>query len=330
MMKRVFVLLLAAALMLSFTGMAMADATYNMQPRTVTDHTLRVALIPVTINTSYTMTINGAKAYIKDQGYDMELIVEAPSGNTSSIEEQGNIIERMVAQGVDAIALATESDASMLPYLREAEQAGIPVFLFNMSDIDPSNVYYVTSIGYDQYQAGFDIGAWVAARYDTDTKIAVLEGYPGIVNDQRMQGFKDAIAANDKVEIVASQCANWTRADGQTVTESILISNPDINVLYGPYDEMVLGGMVALRERGMLKTVDVVGFGATEDGINAVKSGEMAATIDVMEYYTGYDIIEAVHDYCVLGKEVEKVINRPSVVYDAANVNDHDDAVFAK
>lgn len=327
-MKKILAIVLVSIMMLSLGSMAFAEETYNMSPRTVTDHTLKVALIPVTINTSYTMTINGAKKYIEDKGYDMELIVEAPSGNTSSIEEQGNIIERMILQGVDAIALATESDASMLPFLRQAEKAGIPLFLFNMSEIDPSNIYYVTSIGYDQYQAGYDIGAWVAEKYDTDTKVAVLEGYPGIVNDQRMLGFKDAIAANDKVQIVASQCANWTRADGQTVTESILISNPDINVLYGPYDEMVLGGMVALRERGLSKKVDVVGFGATEDGINAIKNGDMAATVDVMEYYTGYDIIEAVYNYCVEGKEVDKLINRDCVVYDANNVNEHDDAVY--
>ena len=327
-MKKTLALILVLVLTLAF-GCALAEETYDMAPRKV-EGTLKVALIPVTINTSYTMTINGAKAYIESQGYDMELIVEAPSGNTSSIEEQGKIIERMILQGVDAIALATESDAAMLPYLREAAKANIPVFLFNMSEIDPSNIYYVTSIGYDQYQAGYDIGAWVANNYTEETKVAVLEGYPGIVNDQRMQGFKDAIAANEKVKIVASQCANWNRADGQTVTESILISNPDINVLYGPYDEMVLGGMVALKERGLMKKVDVVGFGATEDGINSIKYGDMAATIDVMEYYTGYDIIEAVNAYCVKGEEVEKLINRACVVYDAKNVEEHDDAVFAK
>lgn len=327
-MKKTLALVLVLIMMLCMGCAAMAES-YDMAPRKV-EGTLKVALIPVTINTSYTMTINGAKAYIADKGYDMEFIVEAPSGNTSSIEEQGKIIERMILQGVDAIALATESDAAMLPYLREAAKANIPVFLFNMSEIDPSNIYYVTSIGYDQYQAGYDIGAWVAGNYTEETKVAVLEGYPGIVNDQRMQGFKDAIAANDKVKIVASQCANWNRADGQTVTESILISNPDIDVLYGPYDEMVLGGMVALKERGLMDKVDVVGFGATEDGINSIKYGDMAATIDVMEYYTGYDIIEAVHSYCVLGQDVEKLINRTCVVYDAVNVEEHDDAVFAK
>ncbi len=316
---------------------ASADATatetdtYDLQPTTITDHTLKVALIPVTINTSYTMTINGAKEHVETMGYDIDLTVEAPSGNTSSIEEQGNIIENMIQQGVDAIALATESDVSMLPYLREAADAGIPVFFFNMTELDDSDIYYVSSIGYDQYEAGKNIGSWVAENYQgTETKIAVLEGYPGIVNDERMRGFNDAIAGYDNISIVASQCANWTRADGQSVTESLLTANPDITLLYGPYDEMVLGGLVAIKERGLLDQIDVVGYGATEDAINAIRNGEMVATVDAMEYYTGYDIVDTIYQYCVLGQQVDKVINRATVVYDQTNVGTHDDAVYAK
>lgn len=293
--------------------------------------TLKVALIPVTINTSYTMTINGANERIKIQGYDMEITVQAPAGNTSSIEEQGNIIENMIQQKVDAIALATESDSSMLPYLKEAEKAGIPLFFFNMTELDPQDNHFVTSIGYDQYAAGNTIGKWVADHYgDKETKVAVLEGYPGIVNDMRMNGFKDAIADKSNIQIVASQVANWTRADGQTVTESILTANPDINVLYGDYDEMVLGGMVAIKDRGLQDKIDVVGYGATEDAINAIRAGEMVASVDSMEYYTGYDIVDAIHKFCVEGEEVETVINRDTVVYDQDNIDTHDDSVFAK
>ncbi len=67
-------------------------------------------------------------------------------------------MESMIQQGVDAIALATESDNSMLPYLRAAAEADIPVFLFNMTELDKDNIYYVSSIGYDQYNAGLEIG----------------------------------------------------------------------------------------------------------------------------------------------------------------------------
>ena len=305
------------------------NGEYAVQPRSIKDRTLKVGLIPVTMNTAYTMTINGAKKQIEDKGLDIELLVQAPVSNTSTITEQGNIMESMIQQGVDAIALATESDNSMLPYLRAAAEADIPVFLFNMTELDKDNIYYVSSIGYDQYNAGLEIGKYVAEHYgDKDVKLAILEGYAGIVNTMRIDGFKEGIQGRDNIQIVASQTADWTREKGQSVTESILTSNPDINLIFGDYDEMVLGGLVSIKERGLLDQIDTIGYGCTKDGVAAIENNEMTATIDVGEYGTGIDIIDAVNDFCIEGKSVEKVINRPSKVYDKNNIGELDRVIF--
>lgn len=302
---------------------------YAVKPRQITDRKIKLGLIPVTMNTAYTMTINGAKKHIAETGDNIELIVQAPSSNASTITEQGNIMETMIQQKVDAIALATESDESMLPYLREAAEADIPVFLFNMTEINEKNIYYVSSIGYDQEQAGREIGAWINENLGSEPqKIAVLEGYAGVVNTKRMDGFHESIDGNDNLPVVASQTAEWTREKGQSVTESILTSNPDITILYGPYDEMVLGGLTVIKERNLLDQISVVGFGCTKDGVAAIEAGEMQATIDVGEYGTGFDIVDAVTDFCINGKEVEKVINRPSKVYDQTNLDELDRVIF--
>jgi ribose transport system substrate-binding protein len=324
-----FGLIFMAGMIFAGGGRQQGGDTYAVKPRQITNRKLRVALVPVTMNTAYTMTINGAKEEIARLGNNMDLIVQAPSSNTSTIQEQGNILESLIQQKIDAIALATESDASMLPYLREAARANIPVFLFNMTEIDQENIYYVSSIGYDQYKAGYDIGKWIADNYgNKDTKIGVLEGYAGIVNTMRMNGFKDAIKNSPRIQIVASQTADWNRTGGQRVTESILVSNPDINLIYGPYDEMVLGGLIVIKERNLLGKIDVVGFGCTKDGVAAIEAGEMKATIDVGEKGTGFDIINAVNDFCVRGRDVEKVINRASKVYDASNLGELDRSIF--
>lgn len=308
---------------------AASGEEYMVKPRQITDRKVKLGLIPVAMNTAYTMTINGAKKQIEENGDQIELIVQAPSSNASTITEQGNIMETMIQQGVDAIALATESDESMLPYLREAAEADIPVFLFNMTEINDQNIYYVSSIGYDQEQAGYEIGKWINDNLgDKPQKIAVLEGYAGIVNTKRMDGFKKAIADNPNFEIVASQTADWTREKGQSVTESILTSNPDVTILYGPYDEMVLGGLTVVKERNLLDQIAVVGYGCTKDGVAAIEAGEMKATIDVGEYGTGFDIVNAVTDFCINGKEVDKVINRPSKVYDINNIAELDRVIF--
>ncbi len=311
------------------TVTASGTEEYGVKPRKITDRKIKLGLIPVTMNTAYTMTINGAKKQIAENGDQIELIVQAPSSNASTITEQGNIMETMIQQGVDAIALATESDESMLPYLREAAEADVPVFLFNMTEINEQNVYYVSSIGYDQENAGSEIGKWINDNLGAEPqKIAVLEGYAGIVNTKRMDGFQIGIAGNANLKIVASQTADWTREKGQSVTESILTSNPDITVLYGPYDEMVLGGLTVIKERNLLDQVAVIGFGCTKDGVAAIEAGDMQATIDVGEYGTGFDIVNAVTAFCINGREVDKVINRPSTVYDKNNLDELDRAIF--
>ncbi len=304
-------------------------AEYAVKPRQITDRKIKLGLIPVTMNTAYTMTINGAKKHIAETGDNIELIVQAPSSNASTITEQGNIMETMIQQKVDAIALATESDESMLPYLREAAEADIPVFLFNMTEINDQNIYYVSSIGYDQEQAGREIGAWINENLGAEPqKIAVLEGYAGVVNTKRMDGFYESTKENENLPVVASQTAEWTIFNFFFVTESILTSNPDITILYGPYDEMVLGGLTVIKERNLLDQIAVVGFGCTKDGVAAIEAGEMQATIDVGEYGTGFDIVDAVTDFCIHGKEVEKVINRPSKVYDKNNLDELDRVIF--
>ena len=74
------------------------------------------------------------------------------------------------------------------------------------------------------------------------------EGFPGLVNSMRLDGFKCALEGHDNFEIVASQVADWTRAKGQEVTENLLTAHPDIQFLFGLYDEMSLG---ATTRRGV-------------------------------------------------------------------------------
>ncbi len=319
-MKRGIWLFVACMFLFVAVGLASAQSADAVQPRQITNRSLVVAFVPVTMNPAYTLSINGAKKEIEKLGNKMEFIVRAPTSNISTITDQGNILEDLVGRKVDAIALATEADQAMLPYLREATKANIPVFLFNMSTIDPADTYYVTSIGYDQYKAGFEIGAWVAKHYPQGN-IGVLEGYPGVVNTQRMNGFKDAIKNTPGLKIVASQIANWNRADGQKVTESLLTAHPEINILYGDYDEMVLGGLAVVKERNLLNKIHLVGFGAEKAAIDAVANGTFVATVLVNEYGTGIDIIDAVYKFCVKGQPVPKVIYRDPVAIDASNLN---------
>jgi len=188
---------------------------------------------------------------------------------------------------------------------------------------DVTSNLYVSLVAYDFEEAGRKCGEWVAnyAKTQDDIKMLYLEGIAGTHNTVRMKGFKEGIASASNIEIVASQVADWSREGGQRVTENVLQSNPEINLVFGPYDEMPLGAIVALKEANKLQDVTVVGYDLTEDGYNSIVKGEMKASVNTAPKQMGVNLIDAAVQYCLEGKTVEKQIFNKLVVYDSTNID---------
>ncbi len=284
---------------------------------------LTIAYVPNVMNTHYEMVLSGIKEQIERYGGEKfaKLLLQVPTSNTTSIQEQSNILENLVEQKVDAIFLATESEEAEMPYMKKATEAGIPVFLFNMAELRPDDPYYVTMVGYDQKHAGYLIGEWAVKHFgDKPTKTAILEGFPGVVNSMRLDGFKCAIAGHDNFNIAASQVADWTRAKGQEVTENLLTAHPDINFLFGLYDEMALGAITAIKERGLMQQIAVAGYDNTKDANASIKAGEMMVTVDTAAKEMGVNLVKALNTFMVDGKSIDRITNSELVVYDQANI----------
>lgn len=301
-----------------------SDATV-MSP-TEKDTPLKLAYVPVVMNTSYEMVLAGIKEEIDRNGGDSfaTLTVQAPTGNSSSLQEQSNILEGLTQQSIDGIILATEDQAALLPYIKAASEKGIPVFLFNMAEVSPDDEYYVTNVSFDQYGASHQIGEWAVDHFAGEkTQVAVLEGFPGLVNTQRLDGFKDAIVDDPNLEIVASQPADWTRAKGQSVTENILQAHPDVKFIYGLYDEMALGAVAASKASGRDDIV-VAGYDNTQDGNQAIKAGDLTVTVDTGSKQMGVNVLQAVKEFVVDGQEVPRSIMVDTSVYDTTNIDTFD------
>jgi len=297
-----------------------------MQPQTKSGP-LKIAYIPIVMNTQYTMTLNGMKEQIDRLGGASfaTIDVQAPTSNDSSLQEQPDIMENVISTGVDAIVLSTEDEKAMLPYIQRAEEAGIAVFLTNMAETDPSDSYFVSNVGYSQYDASHLIGEWTVSHFaGKDAKLAVLEGYPGLLNDQRLQGFQDAIKDASNLQIVASQPADWTRAKGQEVTENILQAHPDVNMIYGMYDEMALGAVASIKAAGELDKVVVAGYDNTADGNASIKAGELTVTVDTGSKQVGVELVKAISDFLTQGKAVDHDIMVEPKVYDSSNIASFD------
>ena len=90
------------------------------------------------------------------------------------------------------------------------------------------------------------------------------------------------------------------------------------------YDEMALGAVAAVKAKGMPDLINIAGYDNTKDGYESIKAGELTCTVDTASKEMGINIIKAIKDYVVLGKEVEKEINSTLVVYDQENIDTFD------
>lgn len=120
-------------------------------------------------------------------------------------------------------------------------------------------------------------------------KVAELQGTSGAsAAIDRSEGFHKV--ADSKLNVVASQTANFNRKEGMSVMENMLQVDGDIKAVFAANDEMALGAVEAMSGAG--KNVLVVGFDATDDAIAAVKAGRMAATVAQQPELIGSTAVE--------------------------------------
>ncbi|THK36672.1 sugar ABC transporter substrate-binding protein [Ensifer sp. MPMI2T] len=296
----------------------------EMKPVKKDNRPLKLGFLPTAMDTYYQRVLAGVKEEIDKRGgaEAIELLVQAPSSQ-SATDDQIRAMEAWINDGVDAISVALYNEGALLPSIRRATEAGIPVFLFNSPVAD--NPYYVSDIGYDQSDGGRAQAQWLVDTYgDKEVKIGILEGLPGPHTSQRMKGFNEIISKHPNFKIVAQQPAGWVRAQGLSVTENMFTANPDIEVLVALYDEMALGGLQALKAKGLNGKVAIVGYENMKEANAAILTGDFSATVDTGAKEEGRNIVRAVDEFLMKGNPLPKKIFVAPKVYDAKNIKTFD------
>ena len=193
-----------------------------------------------------------------------------------SPQTQADQVSDLINRGVDLIILnPVDSDAIGTSVL-DCNNAGIPVITVtrasNMGDV-------VQHLDIDNKEAGGLIAGQMIKDLGGEGKVAILEGIPGASStNDRQEGFLTGIEGTN-LEVVTSITANYSREEGATVMEDILQANPDLAAVYCHNDDMALGAVRAIDAAGRGGTIKVYGIDAVDDAITALKTGEMAATV---------------------------------------------------
>ncbi|MCG3470324.1 ribose ABC transporter substrate-binding protein RbsB [Xenorhabdus bovienii] len=230
-----------------------------------------IALVISTLNNPFFVTMKDSAQKEADKlGYD--LIVLDSQDNPA--KELANVQDLTVRGTKLMLINPTDSDAVGNAVIM-ANKANIPVITLDRT-ANKGNV--VSHIASDNRLGGKMAGDFIAEKLGNNAKIIQLEGISGTSGArERSKGFSQA-AKNHQFNMLASQPADFDRTKGLNVMQNLLTAHPSVQAVFAQNDEMALGALRALQTANK-KDVLVVGFDGTDDGVKAVRSGKLSATI---------------------------------------------------
>lgn len=214
-----------------------------------------------------------ARETAEELGYEAN--VSAHKGDTNA---ESRLIDTAITNESVAIILDPANADGSVGAVRKAVDAGIPVFLVN-AEINESGLAVAQLVSNNAQGAAIGAAEWVK-RLGGEGDYVELFGNPADNNAAtRSNGYETVITQYPDVERLAMEVANWDRTQGYNKMAAMLQANPNIDAVISGNDEMALGAIAVLKERGKLDEVMVGGFDGSPDAIEAIKAGEMAYTV---------------------------------------------------
>ena len=286
----VFGLVLAACGQSSSPSASSVPATAQPASASVASAPRQIGLVMKTLTNPFFIEMEkGARRAEKDLG--ITLIVKTAAQETS-IEQQIQLLNDLIAAKVDAIVIAPADSQSLVETLKKASDAGIKIVnIDNRLDVDAlkkAGLGEIPFISVDNDAGAYKAGQYLADKAKTPTQAAILEGIRSADNArQRMEGAKRALSENKQIKLVASETANWKIDEGYSVTKALFAKHPEVRLLFAANDMMAIGAIKYLQESGRTK-VTVVGYDALGEAITEIKAGRMDATVDQQAAEQGY------------------------------------------
>lgn len=300
MKRRVLALLMAAAMTVGMMGCGAVAIDGEGESKETSSSESEsgsgsVGLAISTLNNPFFVKLaEGAEAAADEAGVKL---ITVDAGDDAA--KQTSDVEDLISKNVSVLIVNPVDSDAIAPAVKDAVSKGLKVItvdrVVNGVDVD-------CQIASDNVAGAEMATEYLAELVGEGAKVAELQGVPGAsATIDRGEGFHNV--ADQKLDVVSSQTANFNRAEGMTVMENVLQSASDVKGVFAHNDEMALGALEAVAG----KDIQIVGFDATDDAVAAVKDGKMAATVAQQPDKMGETAVNTAISL-INGEDVEKSI----------------------
>ncbi|WP_411885331.1 ABC transporter substrate-binding protein [Polaromonas sp. YR568] len=262
-MKKLFTTLLASTLLVASSMAAAADK--------------EIAVIVKTANSDFWQNVRkGSESAVGGlKGYTATF-----QGGASDTDLAGQValVENAINRKVAGIVLAPSDPNALIPALKKAWEAKIPVVLIDSAASDAGKPYYQSFLATDNKTAGEMSAKTLIDKVGTTGKIAIMSYTAGSGSEiARVGGFTDYIKKHSRLQIVGPFYSNSQMGTALNQTTDVLAANPDLKGIFGANEPTAIGMGRALAQAGKAGKVVAIGFDGNADLQGFVKDGTIEA-----------------------------------------------------
>ena len=284
---------------------------------------IKVGIINNDPNESGYRTANDAdmkEKFTEENGYDASFAYSLKN------DEQISAAQQFIQDGVDYLLISAADTAGWDTVLQDAQNAGTQVILFDRT-IDADESLYVASIVSDMRAEGDTAVNWLKEQNLGEYNIIHIQGVMGSAAQVGRTAAMDEMAEAEGWTIVKQQAADWNAETAQQITQSVIDSGQDFNVIYAENDDMARGAVAALDAANISHGVDgdvvIMGFDTNKWALEEVLAGRWNYDGQCNPYQASYidEIIQKLEN----GEEItEKTIVMEEKGFDAETITQED------
>ena len=203
-------------------------------------------------------------------------------------ENQIAAIRRFIAYKVDVIAFSPIVEDGWDNVLEEAKTAGIPVVLVDRDISTEKEGLTACLIGADFYKEGYMAGEYLVRKADSlNLEHVNIVEITGTTNStpmrQRQAGFMDAIAGDERMNVLESIDGDFLKSRGAENMRYLLETyGGEIVAVYSHNDEMTLGALPEIEKAGFMpgKDMIIISIDGGQEAIDVLKSGKINCVVE--------------------------------------------------
>ncbi|RIX50003.1 sugar ABC transporter substrate-binding protein [Paenibacillus nanensis] len=217
----------------------------------------------------------------------ISLIVKAP--DEVNLEQQIRMMEQMIKQRVDGIAVSPVDGEALGPVIDRAIDAGIPVICFETDSPGSKRLSY---IGADHAEGGKLVGKALGELLKGRGMVLVEHGFADMpAQKQRLDGMLQYIDSNTDIQVLDIRYNSGSESQALADLETMIDSHPHFDAFVSLDLWSASSSILVWKAMGLDR--DVIAFGMQTEIKEAILNGQMTSVVSQNEQEWGHAIIQS-------------------------------------